>query len=267
VDAEDVHSDGTIHNDERGAMELALTGCSAVNPRAPQETQEVAISSKYGERDDDDGTMCRLLDNFFICDKAGCVWVDGERRGRGMKVPLSQNCRLHSLPADFCLFVDCRNPVGLEVFDDKMSTAERPTIMAFGTLVDPPERLFPAVSKRVKAVMDALALACLPQGHCVKGRAAFVGGAGAGAGAGAGFDSLASPFPSASPQPVSAPTPSAPTPSAPTPSAPALEKDITPAESHKVRAPGWVCVGCATSHDLVNLRVVSCVWDVCVFFW
>jgi hypothetical protein len=95
-----------------------------------------------------------------------------------------------------CTRAYSRNPVGLEVFDDKLSTSERPTVMAFGTLVDPTEGLFAAVSERVKAIMDAQALACLPQGHCVKGRTVIgnvgAGGvtisAGAGAGAGAGGD-------------------------------------------------------------------------------
>ena len=69
VDAEDVHADGTMVNDERGAGELRATGCEAVNAKAGQETNEAAIPAVFNQMDS--GRVCRILDNFFLCDKDG----------------------------------------------------------------------------------------------------------------------------------------------------------------------------------------------------
>ncbi len=59
--------------------------------------------------------------------------------------------------------------MGLEVFDDK-DAAERPPIMAFGTVVESPPAPFDHAT-RVKAVMDAQAFACFHLNLCGRGRA------------------------------------------------------------------------------------------------
>jgi hypothetical protein len=109
------------------------------------------------------------------------------------RCPPTPNPHLHvRLSTPFCLaltlpppFSPRSNPVGLEVFDDKLSGGERRRIMAFGTLVEPPPPAF-SPAKRVKAVMDATALACQHLSLCVRGRASVGGGGGGGAGAAGG---------------------------------------------------------------------------------
>ncbi len=71
VDADDVAADGRMFNDERGAVELQLTGCQALNAGAQSEVPEPAIPKQFSHPDAVGVTTFRILDNFYLCGQDG----------------------------------------------------------------------------------------------------------------------------------------------------------------------------------------------------
>jgi hypothetical protein len=85
VDSADVGTDGTMWRDERGTIEVGLPAVAATltfgdNP--PQfpvptpritEVSEREIPAIFNAPESGDGSLCRILDNFFLCDADGCV--------------------------------------------------------------------------------------------------------------------------------------------------------------------------------------------------
>lgn len=84
VDEADVGSDGSFYRDERGAVEMALPFVAAtfkvtpgMTPQFPvpseraTEVTEASIPVGFDAIEQNDGSVCRILDNFFICDANG----------------------------------------------------------------------------------------------------------------------------------------------------------------------------------------------------
>lgn len=104
VDSVDIGSDGTIYNDERGQVEVGLPAVSAtLKVRAdeagqfpqpaqrPAEVSEADIPSSFSAPDVGDGAICRILDNFFICD------LDGYASGCACLLQVFVTC--HTFPS------------------------------------------------------------------------------------------------------------------------------------------------------------------------
>ena len=84
VDSADVAADGSMFNDERGEIEVSLPSVAAsiksvaggshafpLPDTRVRETPEADIPNTFRAYEASDGSVCRILDNFFICDEAG----------------------------------------------------------------------------------------------------------------------------------------------------------------------------------------------------
>jgi hypothetical protein len=83
VDSADVGSDGTMWRDERGTIEVGLPAVAATltfgenvpqfpvpSPRVTEVTER-EIPTMFNAPESGDGSLCRILDNFFLCDADG----------------------------------------------------------------------------------------------------------------------------------------------------------------------------------------------------
>ena len=88
VDEDDVGTDGSFFRDERGAVEFALPFVAASFKVSPGVTPQFAVPSErvpevteagipvgFDAIEQNDGSVCRILDNFFICYANGYVLV------------------------------------------------------------------------------------------------------------------------------------------------------------------------------------------------
>ncbi len=168
VDDEDVYDDGSMFKDERGRQELELVdparlaALQASGAVIVEELPEHAIPREFDAVEGAEGAVCRILDNFFLCDADGSVCSRvfvHHRVSLSLDVThalsFSRVCRHAVVPFNCCdLRPCCSKAVGLEVLDDKQLRAG---VIAFGSVVvHPPAET--SASKRTRALLHALGL-------------------------------------------------------------------------------------------------------------